>query len=381
MKKIENYFLQHQDAYLKTLGDLVNTDSHSDDLEGISKVADQCHSFLTGIDKVQSEIIRLQNGRSFVKAQLKGGRSFKVLIIGHMDTVFEKGTAQKRPFQISGNLAYGSGVADMKAGVTSALYLLKAIAESGTGNFPSITLFLSSDEETGSGDSKKYLEELALENDAVLVFEPGRGNGDVVTGRKGIGRYKVVCKGIAAHAGTNHQDGKNAIVEIAHKILTLAKLTNYEKGTTVNAGTISGGTGINVVPDHAEVNVDLRFGQLSEVVPTEKAIAEIVRTQYIDGVTTELHGGLNRPPMEETEANLRLYDLYCHSAREFNYRVGRQYVGGGSDGNITCALGVPTLDGLGPCGAGFHSDKEYMELDSIIPRLCAAYVFLQNIEL
>ena len=381
MENIEKYFLSHQDAYMNTLEALVNMDSQSSDMDGIAKVAGFCHSFLCGISGVKSDIITLENGRCFVKACLEGTKKQNVLIICHMDTVFPKGTAHDRPFKIEGDRAYGPGVADMKAGLTSALYLLKAISESTQSSFPTITLFLSSDEETGSLDSRKHIEELAMQNDVVLVFEPGRANGDVVTGRKGIGDYQIVCRGLAAHAGTNHQDGYNAIVELAAKVVELSNLTNYEKGTTLNVGTITGGTGTNVVPDYAEIRVDVRFQQLSEVAPTEAAIRKIVDSVYVEGVTTQLLGGLNRPPMEENGKNLRLYSQYSSTAEKLGYTIGRQYVGGGSDGNITGALGIPTLDGLGPCGSGFHGDQEYMELSSIVPRLCVAYSFIQDISL
>lgn len=379
MELIQNYFASQKDAYLQTLADLVNIDSHSNDLEGIAKVADYCKNFLSKLGNIEVEIIKNETGCSFLKASFKGTDKLRVMILGHMDTVFPKGTASMRPFSIDKKLAQGPGVADMKAGVCSALYLLKAISENDKADFPSITLFLNSDEETGSNESRESIEKLAQAHDVVLVFEPGRSNGDVVTGRKGIGEYHLSCTGVAAHAGTNHADGKNAIVELAYKAIALSKLTSYEKGTTLNVGTFEGGSASNVVPDHAEIDVDVRFQQLSEVPGTEAAIQNIAASNYIEGVTTQLTGGLNRPPMEENESNLHLYELYRETASQFNYSVGKQFVGGGSDGNLTGALNIPTLDGLGPCGAGFHSEKEYMEIDSVLPRLCTAYVFLQRL--
>ncbi len=280
----------------------------------------------------------------------------QILVLGHLDTVYGLGTLERMPFRLSRGRAYGPGAFDMKGGLVIALFAVEALA--GTGHAPQkrIVFLWTSDEEIGSGTSRAAIEREARRSDAVLVLEPALGrDGRVKTGRKGVGEIEIVATGRAAHAGLNPEDGINAIEEIALQIARISRWNQPRRGITVNAGVIEGGTRTNVIPEKARVVVDVRAVHATDMRALERkfrALRPILR-----GAKLQIRGGFNRPPMERKHS-AALYARARALAKEMGVTLGEAYVGGGSDGNFTAALGVPTLDGLGAVGEGAHSPDE-----------------------
>jgi glutamate carboxypeptidase len=281
-----------------------------------------------------------------------------LLAVGHGDTVWPVGTLREMPWRETGGRIYGPGVLDMKSGLVFFVTAMRLLREMDAPVEREVRLWVASDEETGSADSRPHTEKLALESAAVLVLEPGTGiEGKLKTARKGVGAYTVRVRGRKAHAGVDFSAGANAIVELARQIERIAAFTDLEKGLTVNPGIVRGGVRTNVVPDEAEVQVDIRVARLRDAAGIDrkfKGLRAVDRRCRI-----EVTGGLNRPPMERTRGVAALYRAAEKIARE---RLGmvleESSTGGGSDGNFTAALGVPTLDGLGGVGEGAHAAHE-----------------------
>jgi glutamate carboxypeptidase len=290
----------------------------------------------------------------------------QVLVLGHLDTVYGLRTLARMPFRVSRGRAYGPGTFDMKGGLVIALFAVDALTA--TGRFPQkrIVFLWTSDEEIGSGTSRAVIEREARRSDAVLVLEPASGlDGRVKTGRKGVGEIEIIATGGAAHAGLNPEDGINAIEEIALQIARISRWNWPSRGITVNAGLIEGGTRTNVIPEKARVLVDLRAVRASDMRGLERkfrALRPILR-----GAKLQIRGGFNRPPMERKNS-AALYAKARSLAREIGVTLGEAYVGGGSDGNFTAALGVPTLDGLGAVGEGAHSPNENIVIRALPER-------------
>ncbi|HLJ23856.1 MAG TPA: M20 family metallopeptidase [Candidatus Acidoferrales bacterium] len=280
----------------------------------------------------------------------------QILVLGHLDTVYEIGTLSRMPFRMGNGRAYGPGVFDMKAGLVIALYAFDALAAADRMPGKRIVFLWTSDEEIGSGTSRAPIEREARRSDAVLVLEPAAGeHGDVKTGRKGVGEIELVATGRAAHAGLNPEDGINAIEEIALQIARVRKWNQPRRGITVSAGVVEGGTRVNVIPQTARVLFDLRANRAADMRALERkfhALRPILR-----GAKLQIRGGFNRPPMER-RASAALYARARALAKEMGIPLGEAFVGGGSDGNFTAAMGVPTLDGLGAVGEGAHSVNE-----------------------
>jgi len=280
----------------------------------------------------------------------------QILVLGHLDTVYEAGTLAKMPFRLSRGRAYGPGAFDMKGGLVIALFAVDALAAADLMPEKRVVFLWTSDEEIGSGTSRAVIEREARRSNAVLVLEPALGpDGRVKTGRKGVGEIEIVATGRAAHAGLNPQDGINAIEEIALQITRLSRWNQPSRGITVNAGVVQGGTRTNVIPEHARVLVDVRATRAADMRALERkfrALRPILR-----GAKLTIRGGFNRPPMERKTATA-LFSKARTLAKEMGIALGDAYVGGGSDGNFTAALGVPTLDGLGAVGEGAHSPDE-----------------------
>jgi glutamate carboxypeptidase len=280
----------------------------------------------------------------------------QILVLGHLDTVYEAGTLARMPFRISRGRAYGPGVFDMKAGIVIALLAIDALAAAKVMPRKRVVFLWTSDEEIGSGTSRALIEREARRSDAVLVLEPALGpSGSVKTARKGVGEIEIVATGRAAHAGLNPQDGVNAIDEIARQIARISRWNQPSRGITVSAGLVEGGTRTNVVPERARGVVDVRASCAGDMRALERkfhALRPILR-----GAKLQIGGGFNRPPLER-KASAELYGIAQLLASEMGITLGEASVGGGSDGNFTAALGVPTLDGLGAVGDGAHSPGE-----------------------
>ncbi len=293
----------------------------------------------------------------------------QLLVIGHLDTVWPVGTLQRMPFrQTEDGKVHGPGVFDMKSGVACLVEAVRALNAKGLRTQRPLTILLTCDEEIGSRTSRALVEEEARRAAAALVLEPPIPGGIVKTGRKGVGVFSLRALGRAAHAGLDPSKGINAVVELAHQTLQLAALNDYERGTTVNVGSFNGGTTTNVVPAEATAKIDVRFWTQADGEYLENAIHSL--KPVLPEAQLEIGGGINRPPMPRSPQNIALFEHARLLAGELGFELKDGVVGGGSDGNFTAALGVPTLDGLGVDGAGAHADHEHI-IASDIPR-CAA---------
>jgi glutamate carboxypeptidase len=290
----------------------------------------------------------------------------QILVLGHLDTVYELGTLARMPFRVSNGRAYGPGVFDMKGGLVIALAAVDALNANGFAPKRRVVFLWTSDEEIGSTTSRAAIEREARRSDAVLVLEPAsRLDGRVKTGRKGVGEIEIIATGRAAHAGLNPENGVNAIEEIARQITRISRWNEPRRGVTVNAGVIEGGTRTNVVPERARVLVDVRATRATDMRALERkfrALRPILR-----GAKLEIRGGFTRPPMER-KVSAALFEKARGLAKEMGVTLGEAYVGGASDGNFTAALGVPTLDGLGAAGEGAHSPNENILIRSLPER-------------
>jgi glutamate carboxypeptidase len=290
-----------------------------------------------------------------------------ILVLSHLDTVHPVGTIENGlPLRIEGDRLYGPGVYDMKGGAYLALQAFKQAAKAAP-NLPLVFLF-TSDEEIGSPSTRELIEDLGRGSAYVLVTEPGRDGGKVVTSRKGVGRFDVHVEGRPSHSGTRHADGRSAIREAARQIVAVEGLTDYGRGVTTNVGMISGGTAQNVVPQHCRFSIDLRVETVAE---GEEYTRRILGLQPFDpDIRVNVTGGMNRPPYERIEPVVRLFEHARALAAEIGFDLADvPRTGGGSDGNFTAALGVATLDGLGVDGDGAHTLEEYALISSIRPRM------------
>jgi glutamate carboxypeptidase len=269
--------------------------------------------------------------------------------------------------RVEDGMVYGPGAFDMKGGIVNTLWAMRALNALGLMPQRRVTLLITSDEETGSRSSRATIEAEAPQHDAVLVLEPAHPpSAALKTWRKGVGLYKLRVTGVSAHAGAAHDEGVNAIEELAHQILAIQRLTNYEAGTTVNVGVIGGGTRSNVIPQHAWARVDARVMNQVEAERLDAALQGL--QPHVKGAHIEVTGGINRPPMVRTPAGVALFRRAEAIAAELGFEVQETGTGGGSDGNFTAALGVPTLDGLGVAGDGGHALHEHVIISSLPER-------------
>jgi glutamate carboxypeptidase len=290
-----------------------------------------------------------------------------ILVLSHIDTVHPIGTlAGALPFRRDGDRLYGPGLYDMKGGAYLAFDALRAVARAGSARLPIVYLF-TPDEEVGSPISRDVIEAEARRARYVLVTEPARDGGKIVTSRKGVGRFEVKATGVPAHSGGSHRKGRSAIKEMAHQILAIEAMTDYTRGVTTTVGMISGGTAANVIPQHCHISVDLRVRDAATGREFEERILGL---KSVDpDVKLVVTGGMNRPPFEKSEGIDALLRHAQALAREIGFTLAdTMMTGGGSDGNFTAALGVPTLDGLGIDGDGAHTEWEHGYISSIEPR-------------
>ena len=292
-----------------------------------------------------------------------------VLLLGHYDTVYPMGTLAAMPCQTVDGKLTGPGVLDMKSGIGLMLHTLAALRDWHGGLPRPVTLLLVSDEEVGSESSRAITESLAKKAAAVLVLEPAYGlEGKVKTARKGVGEYEVKVTGKASHAGLDFQKGTNAIVELARQIEKISSFTDLKKGLTVNVGVVRGGSRTNVVPAEALAKVDVRIGRTKDAPGIDRKMRAL--RPFNRKCNVEVSGGVNRPPMERAAGIVALYEIAVEIARGLGRKLGEAAVGGGSDGNFTAHLGIPTLDGLGGVGDGAHAAHEHIVI-SELPRRAA----------
>lgn len=293
-----------------------------------------------------------------VRAEFAGGPR-RVLVLGHFDTVWSVGQLDRMPFrEVEGKL-HGPGIYDMKSSIALAALAVRALRDLAR-NAPRLVMLWTTDEEVGSHTSRSMIEAEARRADAVLVLEPSLPGGAAKTRRKGCGEFSITAHGISAHAGIDPRKGASAIHELAHQIGALETLADLDRGVSLNVGWIEGGTRANVVAEQARAIVDLRVPTIGDAVRMEAAIRGL-RPRHPD-VTLEIRGGVDRPPLERTDGVARLYEQARVVAAELGRDLAEGTTGGGSDGNFTAALGVPTLDGLGPDGDGAHALHEHVLL-------------------
>ncbi len=321
----------------------------------------------------------VQGFGNHLRVGFPGQRDRPVLLLGHIDTVFPAGEVARRPFRIEGDIARGPGVFDMKAGIAMMWMAIRTVIETRGHLSNPVTVLLTSDEEVGGASSQKLIEEEAKKAQAVLVLEPSLPGGMLKTARKGVGRFTLKAIGRAAHSGINPADGINSIEEISHQVLKLQSMTDAERGTTVTVGVIKGGTRSNVVPAESAIEIDARITSVDEA----ERIATKIRSlsPVLAGSTIEVRGAISRPPMERTGHTEKLFGLAREVARELGHDLEEGSTGGASDGNFTAALGIPTLDGLGPIGLGPHQVDEHIRIDSLPWRAALIAGLIEGIDM
>ncbi|MCI0476953.1 MAG: M20 family metallopeptidase [Anaerolineales bacterium] len=359
--------------YLRDLETLVNTDCGTHNKAGVDAVARVVRERMIAFGAEVVDFPQEKFG-DMVYARWRGrgpstSSGARIVMIGHLDTVYSDGTAAQLPFHKLGSRIKGPGSNDMKSGVLSGVYAARAIAQSGFDNFAEIGLFCNSEEEIGSPVSRGLYPDFVRGADAALVLEAARENGAIVSARKGVGHYTITVRGKAAHAGVEPEKGANANLALAQHVIAFQALNGFRPGLTVNVGVIRGGTKPNVVAETATADVDVRIVRAADAAPLEQAMRDILARAIVPGTTAELGGYVANPPMEKTEATTRLVELAQRAARELGFEIEDVATGGGSDGNYTASLGVPTLDGLGPVGGrGHNAVEEFVDANSIVPR-------------
>ncbi len=361
-----HYFQSRQDALLQTIREFVEIESPSDH----KPAADRMGSFLA--QKFASiggrpTLHRAEEFGDNLQIDFPGAAGTKpVLILGHFDTVYPLGTLANMPCRIERERFHGPGVLDMKAGIGLMLIAIEAL-QSWHGQLPRpVTVFLVSDEEVGSTSSRKITEDLARRSAAVLVLEPAAGlRGAVKTARKGVGDYTLTIKGVAAHAGLDPGKGHSAILELARQIAVIAKLNDLKGGVSVNPGVIRGGTRTNVIAAQAVAEIDVRIKSAKQAAGLDQKLRAL--KPFDKHCQLHIEGGINRLPMERNAGVAALYKKAQAIAKQINWKLEEAAVGGGSDGNFTAGIGIPTLDGLGAVGEGAHAVHEHIII-SELPR-------------
>jgi len=359
------YFETRIDALLQTIREFVEIESPSDHkpaTDRIGALLAQRFSQLGG----SPHLHRAEEYGDNLQIDFPGSATSKpVLLLGHFDTVYPLGTLSTMPCHVDNGRLYGPGVLDMKAGIALMLFAIEAL-QTWHGQLPRpVTVFLVSDEEVGSYSSRKITEDLARKSSAVLVLEPAGPRGAVKTARKGVGEYILTVKGIASHAGLDPGKGHSAILELARQIAVLWKLNDLKSGVSVNPGIIRGGTRTNVIAADAAAEIDVRIKTAKQAAGLHRKLQALKPFDQHCKLTIE--GGINRLPMERTAGVAALYKKAQAVARQIDWRLEEAAVGGGSDGNFTAGIGIPTLDGLGALGDGAHATHEHIII-SELPR-------------
>lgn len=354
------YAGSRRDALLDTLLALVRAESPSTDKTAV----DRCGAVLEQrLRELGASVERLAvpDRGDHVRAAFEGSGP-PVLLLGHFDTVWPAGQIERMPIREAHGRLYGPGVYDMKGGIAAALLAVEALRAVGE-RMPATVMLFTTDEEIGSGTSRPFIEQEARRSRAVLVLEPCLPGGAVKTSRKGCGDFELIVHGVSSHAGLAPGQGANAVHELARLITAVEALQDAARGVGVNVTVVAGGERTNVIPDLARAMVDVRVPTASDARQIEERMRSLAVTT--PGTSLEVRGAVGRPPLERTPAVLALYELARSCARELGRDLGEGAAGGGSDGNFTGALGVPTLDGLGPDGDGAHALHEHILIEDL----------------
>lgn len=355
-----------REEFLRTLTDLVIHESPTGAKQALDALADHLQRDLEGRGWEVRRHARSAAG-DVLEAAMRGGAGASTLLLTHMDTVWPLGTLEQMPVRVEGERFSGPGTVDMKAGIAAAIHAVDLARAAGAQLTGDVTLLVTSDEETGSHHSRALIEELAQRHDRVLVLEPARDDGAIKIGRKGVGDYSLTFKGRSSHAGNDPAAGASALRELAHFLLYVEDLADEVAGTTVNLTVARGGIATNVIAEEAVARVDLRVLKATEAERVDAAVRSYEPRDK--RVTVRVDGGLNRPPLETTPTNRALFEEAVAVGRGLGLELTGAIVGGGSDGNFTSALGVPTLDGLGAVGGGAHARDEHILVDRTLERV------------
>jgi glutamate carboxypeptidase len=372
---------EREDDLLARLEELVNIDSGSFTAAGVNRVADLCQArFEAGGWEVERHRHRpdaewegpplgdlVLGRRAGARPVAEGGR--RLLLMAHMDTVFDEGTAAARPFRVRDGRAHGPGVTDDKAGVVCGFEAVEVLCDlAGFDDFAAITLVCSPDEEIGSPFSRPLLAALAADHDVAVGLEAARVGGELVSARKGISAFTIEVAGKAVHAGVRPAEGVNAVLEAAHKTIALQALNGRWDGVTCNVGVLRGGTRTNVVADRAILQVEVRAATTAAFEAAMAEVERIVAASTVAGATARMAPAHRHPPMERTPAVAALVAEAQAVARDLGFEVGEAATGGAGDANTTAAAGLATIDGLAPVGGEAHGPDEWLDLASVVPR-------------
>lgn len=361
MHALLNYTTSHSAWMRETIDALVRLESPSTDKTAVDFCGVELAGRLSTLGARVDRLVRDERG-DHLRAEF-GGTGPQVLLLGHFDTVWPVGQLARMPLHEKDGRLYGPGVFDMKAGIAMAMLATRAVHEITPARAPRIVMLWTTDEEIGSLTSRAAIEEEARRSEAVLVLEPALPGGAVKTSRKGCGDFQLIVHGVSAHAGIDPGKGASAIHELAHQIVAVQDLQDVERGVSINVGVIAGGSRTNVVAEHATAAIDVRVPTMADGDRIEARLRGL--TPKLKGTRLQVTGGIGRPPLERSAGVVRLLELAKQTARELGRDLGEGGTGGGSDGNFTAALGVPTLDGLGASGDGAHALHEHVLLDDL----------------
>lgn len=359
------YFESRSGAVVQTIREFVEIESPSDTKLAADRMGALLAAKFEGAGG-RAQVHRTEEFGDNIQIDFAGRNKIKpVLLLGHFDTVYPLGTLEKMPCRVVKDRLHGPGTLDMKSGIALMLFAIEAL-QAWHGGLPRpVTVFLVSDEEVGSHSSRAITESLAKKSAGVLVLEPAAARGAVKTARKGVGEYSIRVQGVASHAGLDPGKGHSAIVELAHQITSVWKMNDLAKGISANPGIIRGGTRTNVIAAEAEVDIDVRIRKRAQAVALNRKLRGLkVHDKYC---RLTIEGGINRMPMERNAGVIALYKKAQAVAQQIGWRLEEAAVGGGSDGNFTAGLGIPTLDGMGGAGEGAHATHEHI-LISELPR-------------
>ena len=358
------YCSSQRDWVLEFIEALVAIESPSDDLQAVNRCGEELASRLTALGATITRATPSTAG-DHLRASFGSGER-QVLLLGHFDTVWPVGQIQRMPIKRDGGRLHGPGVFDMKAGIGLATLATRALLAQGALDRARIVMLWTTDEEIGSASSRALIETEAVKSEAVLVLEPSLPGGALKTSRKGVGQFELVVTGISAHAGLDPGRGVSAVHELARQILEVEKLQHLDRGITVNVGLVRGGSRANVVAADARATIDARAVTIADAREIESAMRAL--KPHLKGAGIRVNGGFDRPPLERGPGVVKLFELARDVAREMGSELAEGPAGGGSDGNFTAALGVPTLDGLGAVGDGAHALHEHVVIDALAPR-------------
>jgi glutamate carboxypeptidase len=365
-KAVCDWLAAHNGEMLELLETAVNIDSGSSNKAGVDRMAALMESVLSGAGLAARRHALATHG-DCVSAELRGGTGSHVLLLGHMDTVFPAGTAERRPFRIEGENARGPGVADMKAGLVMNAFVARAFAETGV-EVPPLHLLFTGDEEVASPASRGITLEKARGARAVFNAEPGRPTGNVVTGRKGAFFIDFEVRGVAAHSGVNPDKGASAIEELAHKVIGLHRLADRNIGISSNVGTIKGGMTVNTVADLAQGQLDVRFPGAVDREALRAKIAAIIERHTVANTHAHVTDERVFLPLEPSPESERLLARYQASAATLDMKVEGEFTGGSADSGLTASVGAPTLCATGPVGGDVHTEREWCRVNTLVPR-------------